>query len=499
MLYCRAVIISNNTEEEATLKTLIRIKTTLLFTLSSIMLMLAFVSIAPQTVNAQPASLWTVQFYNNNTVSGSPVYFEQVQYISYNWGINAPITGMVVDDFSATMSTTTFLQGGTYRFFMRADDGARVYIDNILHFNTFDQTRPDDLLSRDVTLATGAHTIRIEYREVSGPAFIYFTWQDASTNPTIPDFAPGPNNEIPISGGNWTAEYFNNNNLFGSPVAIISEPTPTHNWGSGSPIVNVAPDNFSVRYTSTLDLTADTYIMTISADDGFRVFVDGILQIEQWGGATGLEYTRRLNLISGQHTIMIEYVEFRGLAFLEFSLIDEDALTPITTPQPDVNVTGGTLQVNTSGNLNVRNIPSTSGSTVVARIRDDETYPIVGRTADSSWWQIDIDGVIGWVSTRFVDTFNTSNVPVTDNTVAEIPTLTGERLQTTSELNMRSRASTRGSILAVIPRFTSVDIVGRNSSGQWLKVFYDGVAGWVSADFIRMLNGAQISDLPIVN
>jgi hypothetical protein len=39
----------------------------------------------------------------------------------------------------------------------------------------------------------------------------------------------------PGVGGQWTAQYFNNASLSGTPAAVFSENTPTHNWATNVP------------------------------------------------------------------------------------------------------------------------------------------------------------------------------------------------------------------------------------------------------------------------
>lgn len=65
----------------------------------------------------------------------------------------------------------------------------------------------------------------------------------------------------------------------------------------------------------------------------------------------------------------------------------------------------------TASVLNVRGGPGTA-YTALARIRRGETYPIIGRNQDSSWWQIRVNQISGWVSARFIAATNTASVPI---------------------------------------------------------------------------------------
>ncbi|WP_410968985.1 PA14 domain-containing protein, partial [Salmonella sp. SAL4444] len=76
-----------------------------------------------------------------------------------------------------------------------------------------------------------------------------------------------------LGTGPWTAQYYANPTLSGSPTLIQTESSPTHDWGTGSPVVSIPPDNFSARWTSTRTVEAGTYQISVRVDDGVRVFV----------------------------------------------------------------------------------------------------------------------------------------------------------------------------------------------------------------------------------
>ncbi|GIN69658.1 hypothetical protein J14TS2_01330 [Bacillus sp. J14TS2] len=60
--------------------------------------------------------------------------------------------------------------------------------------------------------------------------------------------------------------------------------------------------------------------------------------------------------------------------------------------------------------------------------------------------------------------------------------LEGKAAITTSNLNFRTGPKTTNSIIRIIPKDTVVTIIGKN--GGWYKVKVDGIAGWVSGDYI---------------
>lgn len=78
-----------------------------------------------------------------------------------------------------------------------------------------------------------------------------------------------------------------------------------------------------------------------------------------------------------------------------------------------------TVTINTT-QLNVREQPNVN-SRVVALARQGEVYEVLGQTSDEDWYQINANGVIGWVSAVFVRVRTTVYVPL-PVTVTPIPT-----------------------------------------------------------------------------
>src|SRR5690349_4757628 len=72
--------------------------------------------------------------------------------------------------------------------------------------------------------------------------------------------------------------------------------------------------------------------------------------------------------------------------------------------------------------LNVRGGPATTYA-VLTRIRYGESYTITGRNnVSATWWQLSVNGVTGWVSSRYITAVNTDSVPVTATTTTTTTT-----------------------------------------------------------------------------
>src|SRR4030095_11563156 len=110
-------------------------------------------------------------------------------------------------------------------------------------------------------LTAGTHHVQVDYQELSGNAYVYVSWANLATNPTGPNFPiPGGSPGLPpLSSGPWTAQYFANANLSGSPTLIQTEASPSHDWGTGAPVASLPADNFSARWTSVQTANVGQY------------------------------------------------------------------------------------------------------------------------------------------------------------------------------------------------------------------------------------------------
>ncbi|MHC4091443.1 MAG: glycoside hydrolase domain-containing protein, partial [Planctomycetota bacterium] len=126
-----------------------------------------------------------------------------------------------------------------------------------------------------------------------------------------------------VPAGHWKGRYFNNVSLSGSPVMVRNDGTGSLNfdWGSGSPsgACGVPANKFSVRWTRTAYFNAGMYQFSVTSDDGFRLYVDGVLQLNAWIDQGPTTYTKNVALSAGNHTIKMEYYENGGGAVAKLS------------------------------------------------------------------------------------------------------------------------------------------------------------------------------------
>ncbi|MCB0180751.1 MAG: PKD domain-containing protein, partial [Anaerolineae bacterium] len=102
---------------------------------------------------------------------------------------------------------------------------------------------------------------------------------------------------------------YNNPNMSGDPVVIRNDSSINFNWGTGAPAAGIGPDNFSVRWSRTINFAAGTYRFKATVDDGVLLWLDDKLIIDQWHDSSTTTYAADIYLTDGLHTVKMAYYE----------------------------------------------------------------------------------------------------------------------------------------------------------------------------------------------
>ena len=389
-----------------------------------------FVPMVTRPLSGLPSpNVWFATYYQGEDLTGTPAYSAEEARVDYDWGDDGHPPGVSYDHFSARWLGDWDLEIGKYTFFLYADDGVRLWLDDQL---IVDAWMPG-MGSHDATLdvgTAGLHRVRLEYFEVTGEASVSLRWRRTDLYPrwegeyyrlpwveegllydalddaiqfdwglnapaSLPSdgfsvswtarrlFEPGTNRlyvyaddgyQLYLDGNllgqggwfdgqeggrvdavysfeaagfeyhdvayyfhdrgslaearlwleyaerpPWTAEYFDNRNLTGTPVVVREEDRVFYDWGFDKARPKLpSPDNFSVRWSGQRYFHSGCYRFGLFADDGVRLWIDGELLVDQWHNGRGEYHSALKYLATGLHQVVIEYFEADGEAEIRF-------------------------------------------------------------------------------------------------------------------------------------------------------------------------------------
>ena len=282
-------------------------------------------SLAALFTDVVPFNSWLAYYYPNKQLSGLPANANVINPIGEFGNLkesfsksSQPPTGVKLEDFSARYTTAKRIQAGEYVIRARADDGIRVYVDGKLVVDRWSNSSfTEDAVKIQISDRENVpenerniHWIDVEYyngADIGEIEFFIEPFQTAIDN-------------------SWVAEYYPNTTLSGNPVVIGGKNSLTSikdlnfDWGNGSPNSKIPSDNFSTRFTKKLSVNQGTYLFSVKADDGVRVWVDNQLLIDNWKNVDVYETkSNAIFLNSGEHIIKVEHYEGGSTAFLSLN------------------------------------------------------------------------------------------------------------------------------------------------------------------------------------
>jgi hypothetical protein len=188
---------------------------------------------------------WRGEYFDNRKLEGSPALVRDDGAIDFDWGSGSPDPALPADNFSVRWRRTLGFNAGTYRFLTSTDDGVRVWVDGGLVVDSWVDQKLPNTHTGEVYLADGQHTVIVEYYEHGGGASAHVWWQLRE----------------PFAA--WHGEYFDNRHLVGGPALERDDAEINFDWGVEPPVNWMPDDNFSIRWTRTVDFTPGYYRFSV--------------------------------------------------------------------------------------------------------------------------------------------------------------------------------------------------------------------------------------------
>ena len=155
----------------------------------------------PSDETPEPArNAYAAAFYDNIDLAGAPVARRvDAAPLKHQWGYELAAPELGGDNFSARFDGLFDFEAALYRFNVVSDDGVRLYIDDQLVLDQWQEQ--DTSFAPEVELAAGTHRVILEYFELEGLARIELSWEKvvadeagstSATEPELPEATATP-------------------------------------------------------------------------------------------------------------------------------------------------------------------------------------------------------------------------------------------------------------------------------------------------------------------
>ena len=197
-------------------------------------------------------------------------------------------------------------QTATYTFYLTSDDGSKLYVDGALRVNN-DGIHTMREQSASVSLSAGAHTVQVDYYDVTGPAGLRLEIQGGSLSRA----------EIPASM--WTSPgvriaYYQLDSSILPPLrAMVPEKTQLvstinfpFSWGTFSGTGR--SQNVGAEYEGYLTVPSDNvYFFDLMSEDGSKLWIDDQLVVDDDGAHNRVSKAGGIALRAGAHDFRLDY------------------------------------------------------------------------------------------------------------------------------------------------------------------------------------------------
>jgi hypothetical protein len=243
-------------------------------------------------------NVWRTEYYSNATLNGEPVRTSEEVRIDYDWEDGAP-QGLPTNYFSIRWTGEWDFEIGKYTFFLDADDGVRLWLDDVLLIDGWTNTPHSETYTLVID-REGAHRLKVEYYEWTQLAYVRLHWRRTDLYPRW----RGAYYRLPWAESGKTYEQVDDAIQF--------------DWGNDCP-EGLPCDGFSVLWRAEPVFLAGTQRIYLYADDGYQLYLDDAKVKEggwldgQLGGGEDAYYDLDLSQVE-QHEITYVFHDRGGLA-----------------------------------------------------------------------------------------------------------------------------------------------------------------------------------------
>ncbi|MCO4781912.1 MAG: S8 family serine peptidase [Candidatus Cloacimonetes bacterium] len=264
---------------------------------------------------SEAGNIFCIKVFGNKDLTGN-LHYENHYFggesFKFNWGTGPAFHNTKFNNFSVRAEGNFDFTENNYQFTVKADDGIRLYVDDQLVIDKW-KLQGATTYKADVAMTAGKHNIKIEYFENGGNAVLESSWavREIVEIPEIVACEPGQNE--------FCVDYYANMTQEGAPVYQERVDRLQKNWGAGSPSETVPKDKFSAKAVGNFNFAKKDYTFNVKADDGVRLWIDGVLHINAWKNQSATQYTTTVPMTAGSHLVQIDYYENGGNTYLSNS------------------------------------------------------------------------------------------------------------------------------------------------------------------------------------
>jgi|GEM_PF-3708068 len=289
-------------------------------------------------------------------------------------------------------------------------------------------------------------------------------------------------------------------------------------WVSGNQGVTESGDCASVPRVGVQQASACSFV---AEGSDFKVY-----DAPNGANSLGLIYINQSTQVysfmtdsAGQRWIEVDFEGQHGWIFGEgdFTFSGDCANASVNGEGvPSIGISGGPTGCDLTagdGGSPVFSMPVESGDTLIGRLDDGVSAPILARTqtADSGggmeWYQIEFGSAIGWtyVTERLTLSGTCDAIPYLDVTPGATPTLNPNQLAMLCQLitgpddiDVHSTPDASTDVVATLPLGTQVNVISyAKRDGLWYEIEGNAVYGFIQTDLMPSTVSGDACNLPI--